>query len=244
LQEEEGLGPLGSLVGIENGPDDAAGGGASVDGGREVDGADGLDGLDHGGGEGGVLVGVEFIDVKPLGLPILMEAEGQVEIGLLMKPGHMGLDFGGFRGAIVPVQVHAFGGMPGAERETGGIEAGATPIGSGGREGVVAQELEHGQRSGGFVAVDTCGEVDAAGVGVGGGLGLAGENGKMPIRSCRQGGHLPAVVTGGGEQLGQDTGENDGFSAIPEMIGAQAWHLGRVAGSGGGSRLGVLRRAD
>ena len=139
--EVDGLGPLVAVFGGDVWADDAALAFPAIDLGGRFDGTDAGHGGDDGLGEGGAFVGIEFVDVKAAGFPILMEDDREVERGLLLEPGDVGADLGVDRRAVFAVEVDAVGVLAGVLTEAGGVEAGDEPDIEIGRPGVFGEEL-------------------------------------------------------------------------------------------------------
>lgn len=125
LEEVEGLGPFRSGCGVEAWADEALVGIAAVDHRGQVDGADIGHGVEDGAGEGRVVFGVQLIEIEPGRLPVLVDADGEVEERLFFEPGDVGADLGGLTVAVIAVEVVAAGGLAGVAGKAGGVEAGA-----------------------------------------------------------------------------------------------------------------------
>lgn len=167
LEKVEGLGPFRPGHRVEAWADEALVGIAAVDHGGQVDGADIGHGVEDGSGEGRVVFGVELVEVEPGGLPILVDADGEVEERLFFEPGDVGADLGGLAVAVIAVEVVAAGGLAGVAGEAGGVEAGAEPEPGARGECVLGEQLADREGAGGFVAVDAGGEVKSGGPGGG-----------------------------------------------------------------------------
>ena len=73
----------------------------------------------------------------------------------------MSESFLGFGLKILAIKISPIDILAPVQSETGGIEAGTEPEINAGRPLILLEQLSHGERAGGFVAVDAGGEVDA-----------------------------------------------------------------------------------
>src|SRR5947209_8380138 len=83
--------------------------------------------------------------------------ERDVESGLPLQPLDLCANLGGLQVPVIAVQVLAAGVFAAVEREAGGVEARQqAKVGARG-PGIVAEQLQGGERTGRFVAVDAGG---------------------------------------------------------------------------------------
>lgn len=155
------LGPGFAQEGIIDGANDPGGGGrAAVDGSGFVDGAERAHGRKNRLGEAGAMFRVEFVEIEACGLPVLVNAEREIERGLTFQPGDVCSGLSGAEVEVVAVEVEPGRIFPRAAGETIGVKLGANePRGA----GVKSPGLDHGQQGqgwGGFVAVHSGGEVN------------------------------------------------------------------------------------
>ena len=158
----DGFGPLLALERVGDGADEAAGDGfASVDDGRGFDRAALFDGGEHRVDVAGEIGGVELVEIEAFRFPVLVEADGEIEVRLVLEPADVGADFGGGEVLVVAVEVEAVGVFAGAVEEAGGVEERAEePVGAG-VEDTGLEHVEEREGTGGFVAVDAGGKVEA-----------------------------------------------------------------------------------
>ena len=237
LEEVERLGPFGPGGGIEVGANEAAMGFASVDDRREVDGTDLAGCFEDGRGQGGVAFGIEFVHVESGGLPILVDAKGEVEERLFFEPCDVGADLGGASVAIIAVEIVTAGGLAGVAGESGGIEARAEPEPGLGGEAVFGDEAAHGERSGGFVPVNSGRNVES-GSPRGGCGGAAGEHGDAGGGRGVEVFEGPSMAMSLGEQVTEDRVDGDGLALVTGVITAEAQHGLSLAASTGEGDLG------
>ena len=107
------------------------------------------------------MVRIQFVNVKSFRLPILVQAERNVEARLPVEPGDVRANFIGFGFQILAVEVKALSTFAGVKRETGRVKTGAKPdIGVGG-PAIFLEHLEDGQRTGGLIAMNARGQINA-----------------------------------------------------------------------------------
>ena len=92
----ESFGPLRAVFGIDSGTDDPGFAGPVVNQLRGFNRAQDADAIDNRFCERRQLMGVQFVDVKAVSLPIFVQDDREIEVRLLFQPGDVGGDFGRF----------------------------------------------------------------------------------------------------------------------------------------------------
>ncbi len=167
--------------------------------------------------------GVEFVEVKALGLPVFVEAEGKVEAGLTLEPGDVGARFGGGEMAVVAVEIDAEKVFAAVKGEACQVKAGAEPNGGVAGPAVFLEETEDGKGAGGFVAVNAGGKVKAdAGIRQRAAVGdevhfrAAGGDGVAGLVAD------PVFVGDSGLDFAEDVLDVDGFAVVTADVFSQA----------------------
>src|SRR5436190_13232198 len=107
-EQKKRLGPLRTRTRISAGTNEAVLCWAPFDNFRIINRADLADPLKHRLRERGTIVGIEFVKVKAVRLPIFVQTEAQIKIGLSFQPGDMSQSLFGFRLEILAVQIGSF----------------------------------------------------------------------------------------------------------------------------------------
>jgi hypothetical protein len=164
-----------------------------------------------------------------------VKEQGEVEPRKLLKPVSMASDFRRESVIVVAVQVNAFRGGPAVDGEPTRVQAGTDPEVGVRRQGVLPQQLDAGEGTRGFVAMDTGGEVESAGFHRACGCGTVCGQKAAPIVDGK---FAEAESTERREfaEFHQHSRDVDCLSVIPVGVSSQALHRASLAGSGLGSQ--------
>ena len=113
-----------------------------------------LDGFDDFFRQRWLVVRVLFVKIKAVRFPVFVQAEIQVKARLAFQPGDVRAGFGGFRIAIIAVQIDAVGVFALVQREADGIQARHQKNFGVRRPVIFPQQFQCRERSGGFVTVN------------------------------------------------------------------------------------------